>query len=382
MALTGGRVEIGSSAIRELTIECRKLGAVNLAQGFPDEDAPPEVVEFSIRALHASTHQYIDPRGEPGLRAAIAETARRTTGAAVDPDRNVVVTCGATEAMMACLEALLPPGATVGFIAPFYENYRLQARLAGLEARYAWLEGADLEFTAKTLDPLAGPGLAAIVISNPANPTGRVFSREELAAILEFAQAHNAIVLSDETYEHFVWDGARFTSILAVEGAEQRAIVVSSFGKTFSITGWRVGYLIAPETCVEAVAATHDFHTITAPHPFQVAIRYALTELGPEFYDRLRSEYDARRRLLGDGLRQSGFTFFEPQGSYFYWCDYSGLSSQDDRSFARRLLVERGVAGLPGSVFLPAGSGSSKIRFTFSKKRATLEAACERLLAG
>jgi len=375
------RVQIGSSAIRELTIECRRLNAVNLAQGFPDEDTWPEMKEFAIRALRASSHQYTDPRGEPTLRAAIAERARRTWGAPVDPDRHVVVTCGATEAMMVCLEALTEPGTAVGFIAPFYENYKLQARLAGLSARYAFLEGADLRLTPSTLEALAGPGLAALVICNPSNPTGRIYSRNELELILEFAEEHDILLLCDETYEHFVWDGVPYCSLLSLPGAEKRCIVVSSFGKTYSATGWRVGHLIAPERFVAAIAATHDFHTITAPHPFQLAFRYALTELGPEFYERVRTEFDRRRKMLGEALRRSGFTYFTPQGSYFYWCDYRQLSDEDDRAFARRMLCEHGVAGLPGSVFLPDGVRDTKIRFTFSKTRATLQAACERLCA-
>jgi aspartate/methionine/tyrosine aminotransferase len=376
------RVQIGSSAIRELTIECRRLNAVNLAQGFPDEDTWPEMKEFAIRALAASSDQYTDPRGEPTLRAAIAERASRLWGVRIDADRHVVVTCGATEAMIVCLEALTAPGTAVGFLAPFYENYKLQARLAGLSARYALLEGADLRISQSTLDALAGPGLAALVICNPSNPTGRVFSRAELGLIMQFAEEHDILVLCDETYEQFVWDGAPFSSMLSVPGAERRCIVVSSFGKTYSATGWRVGYLIAPERFVAAIAATHDFHTITAPHPFQLAFRYALTELGPEFYDRVRTEFDRRRKMLGEALRRSGFSYFAPQGSYFYWCDYRELSDEDDRAFARRLLRERGVAGLPGSVFLPDGVRDTKIRFTFSKTPATLQAACERLCAG
>jgi aminotransferase len=379
--MTSERVPVALSAIRELTIECRRLNAVNLAQGFPDDDTSPEMKEFAARAIAGRSHQYIDPRGEPTLRAAIAERATRLWGVPVDPDRNIVVTCGATEAMIVCLESLFSPGSAVGFIAPLYENYKLQSRLAGLGARYTMLEGSQLELSRSTLDALAGPGLAALVISNPSNPTGRVYSRAELEMIVRFAEEHDLIVLCDETYEHFVWDGVKFHSILSIPGAKRRCIVVSSFGKTYSVTGWRVGYLIAPPQFLTAIAATHDFHTITAPHPFQLAIRYALTELGPEFYDGVRAEYDRRRRLLGEALRRFGLSFFEPQGSYFYWCDYCGLSDEDDSMFARRLLSERGVAGLPGSVFLPEGVKNTNIRFTFSKTMTTLRAACERLTA-
>ena len=376
---TSERVPVALSAIRELTIECRRLNAVNLAQGFPDDDTSPEMKEFAARAIAERSHQYIDPRGEPTLRAAIAERATALWGVPVDPDRDVVVTCGATEAMMVCLESIFSPGSAVGFIAPLYENYKLQSRLAGLSARYTVLEGPHLDFSRSTLDALAGPGLAALVISNPSNPTGRVYSRAELEMIVGFAEEHDLIVLCDETYEHFVWDGVEFNSILSVPGAKERCIVVSSFGKTYSVTGWRVGYLIAPHRFVTAIAATHDFHTITAPHPFQLAIRYAVTELGPAFYEGVRAEYDRRRRLLGDALRRYGFSFFEPQGSYFYWCEYRGLSDEDDATFARRLLHERGVAGLPGSVFLPPGVRNTNIRFTFSKTLATLQEASERL---
>ncbi len=373
-------IPLSSSAIRELTILSRQLGAVNLSQGFADEDTWPEIKEFARRAIGEPTHQYTDPRGEPGFREQIARLCSRQFGWEVDREQNVVVTCGATEAMIVCMEALLPERAEVILFTPFYENYFLQTLISNMRARCVDLREPSFAIEREALEAAWSPATAALVLCNPCNPVGKVFSREELASILDFAREHDLLVFVDETYHHFIWDGATHVSLASLPGARDRVITIVSMGKTYSVTGWRVGYLIAPAPLVAQLSAVHDFHTITAPHPLQAALSHALRELDATFYDKVRREYLFRRELLTAALRGCGFTFADPQGSYFLWCGYQSISSAADIAFSQWLLHQGGIAGLPGSVFYPKGAPDTKrIRFTFSKSRATLEAAKERL---
>jgi aspartate/methionine/tyrosine aminotransferase len=374
-------IPLSSSAIRELTIQCRQLGAVNLSQGFADEDTWPEIKEFAARAIREQTHQYTDPRGEPGLREQIALACSKQFGWQVESDKHVVVTCGATEGMIVCMEALLPEHSEVLLFTPFYENYFLQSLISNMRARCVDLQEPAFSVRREDLEAACSPATAALVLCNPCNPTGKVFSREELATILEFATDHDLLVFVDETYHQFIWDGATHISLCSLPGASDRVITIVSMGKTYSVTGWRVGYLVAPAPLVAQLSAVHDFHTITAPHPLQVALACALRELDSTFYQKVRHEYSVRKDLLTASLRGCGFRFADPQGSYFLWCDYTAIDTTRDVAFSHWLLHEVGVAGLPGSVFYPKGAPDTKrIRFTFSKSRATLEAARKRLL--
>ena len=373
-------IPLSSSAIRELTILSRQLGAVNLSQGFADEDTWPEIKQFAERAIGESTHQYTDPRGEPGLREQIALACSRQFGWEVDREQNVVVTCGATEAMIVSMEALLPERSEVILFTPFYENYFLQSLISNMRARYVDLREPSFEFDRSDLEGACSPATAALILCNPCNPTGKVFSRQELTTIMEFAIDHDLLVFVDETYHHFMWDGATHVSLASLPGARDRVITIVSMGKTYSVTGWRVGYLIAPAPLVAQLSAVHDFHTITAPHPLQVALASAMRELDSSFYDKVRREFHFRRELLSRSLRGCGFSFSDPRGSYFLWCGYSTIASTADVAFSQWLLHHGGIAGLPGSVFYPKGArDTQRIRFTFSKSRATLEAARERL---
>ncbi|HUA63328.1 MAG TPA: pyridoxal phosphate-dependent aminotransferase [Verrucomicrobiae bacterium] len=373
-------IPLSSSAIRELTILSRQLGAVNLSQGFADEDTWPEIKQFAGRAIQESTHQYTDPRGEPGLREQIALACSRQFGWEVDREQHVVVTCGATEAMIVSLEALLPERSEVILFTPFYENYFLQTLISNMRARYVDLREPSFEFDRGDLEGACSPATAALILCNPCNPTGKVFTRRELETILEFAIEHDLLVFVDETYHHFIWDGATHISLASLPGARDRVITIVSMGKTYSVTGWRVGYLIAPAPLVAQLSAVHDFHTITAPHPLQVALANAMRELDASFYEKVRREFLFRRELLAGSLRECGFSFTDPQGSYFLWCSYSAMASTPDVAFSQWLLHRGGIAGLPGSVFYPKGArDTQRIRFTFSKSRATLEAAKERL---
>lgn len=366
------------SIIRQMTILAREHGAVNLAQGFSDEDASPELKRLAMEAIAQECHQYTDVKGAPYLREALAEKLRRYNGIEADPDKHIVVTCGATEGMMIAFETLMEAGDTVLTFAPMYENYVLQSVATQLNVKSIELEEPSFTFTMETLEAARDAKTQAILLSNPWNPIGKVFTRLELQTILEFAQKHDLFIFSDETYEYVLAPGYRHLSIGSLPGAAERTITIISAGKTYSVTGWRVAYLVAPEPFAARLNVMHDFHTVTAPHPFQIAIANA-THLPDSYYEELSREYWERKQILCEALGRAGFTWYEPGGAYFLWCQYSNLSDENDVSFARRLLLEGGVAGVPGSVFYEPGRDRYTIRFTYSKSRKTIEAAVQRL---
>ena len=375
------RLPLRESVIRRTTIQAFQIGAVNLSQGFPDDDAPPELKELARQAVAGCNHQYTDPAGAPVLRRAIAHKMQCFNGIPTDPDRNVVVTCGATEGMVVAMEALVERGREIITFAPMYENYVLQSIVSGLQLRILETCEPDFSFTRQQLEGLYTPQTAAVLLCNPCNPTGKVFTIDELQIIAQFAADRDLLIFADETYEYLVWPGHRHISIGSLPIARDRTVTVTSMGKTYSVTGWRVGYVIAPDEIAEQIRNMHDFHTVTAPHPFQVALAGALG-LPDAFYDKLRRDYWERKQLLCHAIEQCGMTFYEPGGSYFLWCDYAKLSDEDDSAFGERLMREAGVAGVPGSVFYPARSDNPKrIRFTFSKSRTTIEEAARRLAA-
>ncbi len=367
------------SVIRRTTILSQRLGAVNLSQGFPDDDTFPELKQLAVEAIAGSNHQYTDPWGSPVLRRAVAKKLAAFNGVEADPDRNIVITCGATEGMIVAMEALIERGSELITFAPMYENYVLQSIASGLELRTLAVSEPDFTFTRRELEELYTPRTAALLLCNPCNPTGKVFRREELRTIVEFAAEHDLLIFADETYEYLVWPGHRHISIASLPGAAGRTVTVTSMGKTYSVTGWRVGYLVAEESLTQELRKMHDFHTVTAPHPFQVALARAM-ELPPSFYDRLRADYQERKELLCGAIRETGMTYYEPGGSYFLWCGYEAMSGDDDTVFHERMLREAGVAAVPGSVFYPNATRNPKrIRFTFSKSKATMAEAAKRL---
>jgi len=373
------RLPLRESVIRKTTIQALQMGAVNLSQGFPDDDAPAELKELARQAVAGCNHQYTDPAGAPVLRHAIASKMERFNGIAAHPDRNIVVTCGATEGMVVAMEALVERGREVITFAPMYENYVLQSIVSGLQLRILETCEPDFSFTREQLEGLYTPQSAAILLCNPCNPTGKVFTSDELQTIAQFAADHDLLIFADETYEYLVWPGNRHVSIGSLPAARDRTVTVTSMGKTYSVTGWRVGYVVAQDEITEQIRNMHDFHTVTAPHAFQVALAGALG-LPAEFYAKLRSDYRQRKELLCDALRNAGMTFYEPGGSYFLWCEYGELSDEDDAVFGERLMRQAGVAGVPGSVFYPARADNpQRIRFTFSKSRTTIEEAARRL---
>jgi aspartate/methionine/tyrosine aminotransferase len=373
------RLPMRESVIRRTTILSAQLGAVNLSQGFPDDDTFPELKRFAVEAIAGAHHQYTDPWGSPVLRRAVAKKLARFNCLEADPDRNIVITCGATEGMIVAMEALLERGSEVIAFAPMYENYVLQAIAAGVQLRTVEVCEPDFAFSREQLERVWSPRASAILLCNPCNPTGKVFLRPELETIVRFAADRDLLIFCDETYEYLIWPGHRHTSIGSLPGAEDRTVTVTSMGKTYSVTGWRVGYLVAEESLTNELRKMHDFHTVTAPHPFQIALARAL-ELPEEFYERLRADYWGRKQILCEALEKAGISWYEPGGAYFLWCEYSSLSDQDDTEFNDRLLREAGIVGVPGSVFYPCSSGNPKrLRLTFSKSRWTVEEAVRRL---
>ena len=352
----GRQSNLPHSKIREITILSQSLGAINLSQGFTDDDPPVEILElFREVSQSGGSHQYADPRGVPSLRLALAAKLERLNGIRADFDREIVVTCGATEGLMATFQALFHSGDHILTFAPVYENYFHQAKAAGLHLETIQLPEPDFAVTLQDLEKACSEKARAILICNPWNPTGKVFSRDELELISEFAGRHNLLIISDETYERFIWKGVH-VSIAALPAARDRTISIFSLGKTYSVTGWRIGHVTAPEALLGPIAVQHELTTISAPHPCQIALAKALA-LPESFYSRQLRQYEQRMAMLMKALVSLGIRPWEPAGSYFLWCDYSQISAEPDSAFSERLMRNAGVAGVPGRVFFPGCRG-------------------------
>jgi aminotransferase len=367
------------SVIREMTRRALKCGAVNLAQGFPDFPAPRELKEAAKRAIDDDFNQYAITHGSPNLRLAIADKVRSYNRLQCDPEANVTVTCGATEAMIASLIAVINPGDEVIIFEPFYENYGPDTILAGATPRYVSLRGPNFSFEPDELASAFNPRTKAIIINTPHNPTGKVYSAAEFELIASLCIRHDTLAITDEIYEHILYGDARHISIGSMDGMAERTITISGLSKTYSITGWRLAYAIACERLTSAIRKVHDFLTVGAPHPLQEAGAAAL-RLPDSFYIGLRSMYERKRRILFDGLRAAGLRCHEPQGAYYIITDIEGLGFEDDMRAADFLLNEIGVAAVPGSSFYHHPElGKSQLRFTFSKSDETLAAGADRL---
>ncbi|HEY4088397.1 MAG TPA: aminotransferase class I/II-fold pyridoxal phosphate-dependent enzyme [Bryobacteraceae bacterium] len=367
------------SVIREMTRLAVRHGAVNLAQGFPDFAAPVDIKQAAIDAVTADYNQYPITWGVKPFRDAIAAKYRRTYGMEVDPEREITVCCGATEGMIASLLAVTDPGDEVVVFEPFYENYHPDTLLCGAERKLVTLHAPDWRFDPDELRRAFSPRTKAIIINTPNNPTGKVFTREELTYIAELCQEFDALAITDEIYEHIVYDGQRHIPIATLPGMRERSILVNSMSKTFSVTGWRVGWVIASPEITGSVRKVHDFLTVGAATPLQQAGIMALG-LPDSYFAGLSAEYDGRRQAALTMLRNAGFQCYVPGGAYYIMCDIRGLSKMSDVEFATDLVERVGVAGVPGSSFyLDPVRGSSQIRFCFCKKYETLAAAGERL---
>ena len=380
------------SVIREMTrlIQLHHpTDGINLAQGFPDFPAPQELKDAACAAIQADVNQYAVTWGAPGLRQAIAGKYQRWYGLGVDPEREITVCCGSTEAMLATLMATVNPGDEVVVIAPYYENYWPDTVLSGATPRFVALRepamgstrwGETWRLDLDELTAAFNDRTAAIVINTPNNPTGKVFSREELEVIAQLCQQWDVLAITDEIYEHIVYRGTH-TPIATLPGMRDRSVVISGISKTYAVTGWRVGWAIAPPALINAIRKVHDFLTVGAAAPLQAAAAVALG-FTDDYYQRLVDGYSERRGLMLDALEAARFPFAAPDGAYYVMSDISSFGEEDDVAFARHLVKDFGLAVVPGSSFYPDQvSGRTRVRFSFPKRRETLYAARERLLS-
>ena len=371
------------SVIREMTREALKHGAVNLSQGFPDFPAPEEIKARAMQAIAEDVNQYAITWGARDFREAIARKTKWYLGIEIDPETEITVTCGSTEGMIASMMACVDPGEEIIVFEPFYENYGPDAILSDARPRYVPLRAPDWSFDRDELRAAFNEKRKAIIISNPNNPTGIAFTTEEMEFIASLCREHDALCFTDEIYEHILYprEGAsvEHISMAQLEGMRERTVVVNSMSKTYSVTGWRVGYCIAPPEITNAIRKVHDFLTVGAAAPLQAAGAFALS-LPAEYYDKLQSDYVARRDLLLPALEAAGFRTFRPDGAYYIMTDITGFGFKDDVEFTRHLIRDIGVACVPGSSFYSRPElGAQQVRFCFCKRDETLIAAAERL---
>jgi aminotransferase len=367
------------SVIREMNRLAVEAGAVSLAQGFPDFESPWELRGAAIEALHEDVSQYAITWGAKPLREAIAaKTERFHPGWAVDPETQVTVTCGATEAMIAAMLGILDPGDEVVVFEPYYENYGPDAILAGATTRYVTLHEPDWSIDPDELRAAFTSRTRAIVVNSPHNPTGKVFDRSELELIAGLCREHDVVALTDDIYQHIVYDGEH-VPLATLPGMAERTVSVDSMSKTYSVTGWRIGWTIASPELSAGIRRVHDFLTVGAAAPLQAAAVVAL-HFPDGYYARLADDYRARRDRILPAIEAAGFRIHRPAGAYYVMTDIRDLTDEDDVAFARRLIRDPGIAGVPGSSFFSRPElGRQKLRFAFPKRRETLDAAAERL---
>ncbi len=371
------------SVIRRMTRISDEYGAINLSQGFPDFDPPKPILDALAKAAYQGPHQYSVTFGAPNIRKALADKFARTAGIKVDPESQVTVTCGGTEAMMCAMMTICNPGDKVLVFSPFYENYGADAILSGAEPIYVPLVPPEFDFDLGIIERGFKEGAKAIVICNPSNPCGKVFTRDELMSIGELAVKYDAWVVTDEVYEHMVYAPAKHVYMASLPGMAERTITCNSLSKTFSITGWRLGYLIGPEDVTEAAKKVHDFLTVGAPAPLQEAAVAGLC-LDESYYKDLNALYTQKRNYFVDGLERIGLKHNMPQGTYFVLIDISDFLAMEqfkgwtDFEFCEWMIREIGVAAVPGSSFFKEPV-NHLIRLHFAREKATLDEALKRL---
>ena len=365
------------SVIRRMTRISNHHGAINLSQGFPDFNPPRELTDKLAEIAPRGPHQYAITWGAQNFREALARKQNRWTGLPIDADKNIVVTCGSTEAMMAAMMTVVNPGDKVVIFSPFYENYTADTILTGAEPLYVPLVPPKFGFDPNLIEDAFRQGAKALVLCNPSNPSGKVFTREELEAIADIVIKNDGYVITDEVYEHIVYEPNRHVYISTLPGMWERTISCSSLSKTYSITGWRLGYVIAPERIIDRVKKVHDFLTVGAAAPLMEAATVGLC-FPDTYYDRLRDHYTHAKDLFCDGLRQFGLRFSEPQGAYYVLLDVSEYGVDDDLHFCEWLAEHVGVGAVPGSCFFREDV-NHLIRFHFAKRDETLTAALDRL---
>jgi aminotransferase len=378
-ALSAKAARFTESVIREMTRMAIQYQAVNLSQGFPDFPAPAEIKRAAQDAIAADINQYAITWGSKNLRLSIAEKFAATTGISIDTEREITVCCGSTESIMASMMAVINPGDEVVVFEPFYENYGPDAIISGATPRFVKLHAPDWTFDPAELAAAFGPKTKAIILNTPNNPTGKVFERAELEMIRDLCVRWNTFAITDEIYEHMLYDGARHIPICTLDGMRERTITINALSKTYSVTGWRVGWAVAPPEVSAAIRKCHDFLTVGAAAPLQEAGAIAL-KFPREYYENLASDYDQRRQRLLGILTTAGFKCFKPRGAYYIMTDISGFGFPDDVAFAKYLVSEIGVAAVPGSSFYHhPNDGRTQLRFTFCKTERTFQAAEDRL---
>ncbi|NWF82637.1 MAG: aminotransferase class I/II-fold pyridoxal phosphate-dependent enzyme [Bryobacteraceae bacterium] len=363
------------SVIREMTRLANRHNAVNLAQGFPDFAAPEEIKEAACRAIRDDINQYAITWGAPPLRQAIADKCQRHYVLTLDPETEITVVCGSTEGMVASLLAVADPDEEIVMFEPFYENYGPDADLCSAKRVYVPLKGPDWRFDPDELAAAFSSKTKAIIVNSPNNPTGKVFTLGELRIIASLCQKHNALCITDEIYEHIVYEGQRHIPIMTLDGMRERTILVNSMSKTYSVTGWRVGWVIAAPPLTASIRKVHDFLTVGAAAPLQAAGVVALSS-PDSYYAELAAHYQRKRDMLVASLNEAGFICRPPQGAYYVMTDATGFGFSDDHLLARRLIEKAGVAAVPGSSFFHSRHAQeTRIRFCFCKKYETLQAA-------
>lgn len=367
------------SVIREMTRLANRFGAINLGQGMPDFPAPEMIQEAACKAIRDGFNQYAITWGAPPLRQAIAKKVEAFNGIPCDPEKNITVCCGATECMISTMLALVDPGDEVIIFQPFYENYGPDAIISGAKPVFIPLRPPHWNFDPDQLKKAFNSKTRAIILNTPNNPTGKVFTREELTLIANLCIEHDAYAFADEIYEHIIYNDTPHISIGSLPGMQDRTVTISGLSKTFSVTGWRLGYCIASAEITNAIRKTHDFLTVGAPHPLQMAAAAAL-ELPESYYQKLQSDYLHRKKLFLPYLHQSGLTVYEPDGAYYVMTDISPLGWKDDTAFVKKMIETIGVSAVPGSSFYsPKEIGKTMVRFMFAKRDETLHAAGKKL---
>jgi aspartate/methionine/tyrosine aminotransferase len=370
----------GSSIIREMTRLSLTYDALNLSQGFPDFPAPEAVTQAAVDAIESHVNQYTVTWGVPALREAIAEKARRFNGLNADPLSEVTVTCGAAEAMACALLSLVDPGDEVIVFEPFFETYVPDLLLCQGVPVYVELSEPDFRFDPEELRRAFSPRTRAIIVNTPHNPTGRVFDAAEMGLIAQLCREHDVVAITDEIYEFMTYDGHRHITLASLPGMWERTITISGFSKTFSVTGWRLGYAIAPAPLTEPLRNLHDFLTVCAPAPLQMAMLAALA-LPPSYEEELLAAYTKRRSMFLEILERNGFDPVTPEGAYYTMAGYSRLGDEPPRQFVERMAREARVVAVPASAFYRPGRGGNYIRFAFCKSPETMAEADRRLQA-
>jgi aminotransferase len=370
---------ITESVIREMTRLAMQHGAVNLAQGFPDFPAPEVLKEAARNAITADINQYPITWGSKRLREAIAAKYKLHYNLELDPEREITVTCGSTEGMLASLLSVTNPGDEVIIFEPFYENFGPDTLLSSAERKFVRLHAPDWHFDPEELRRAFSPKTKAIIVNSPTNPSGGVFQREQLQTIADLCQEFDALAITDEIYEHIIYDGETHVPLMSIPGMRDRTLLINSLSKTYSVTGWRVGWVLASPDLTSSIRKVHDFMTVAAAAPLQEA---GVTALGlpSSYYEKLAADYTIRRDSALQMLERSGFKCFKPKGAYYIMADISQFGFADDVAFARHLVENIGIAAVPGSSFYHKPEfGSNLIRFCFPKKHETLKEAADRL---